>query len=217
MMNNKFFQIALLVLMVFGLASCRSSKKAQNGTDNGVTNPTTTVTTNKTDKQAATTATADKNKIAAGTNFTSRVRVTINQNGKEITTNGNLRMRYDDVIQLTLVDPILGITEVGRIELSPESMLIIDRINKRYVDTRYEDFTAFKEKNISFANIQEFFWKEAKSSNTLSYTLPAKTAIKLTLKLSDKGSASNWEAHTKVSSKYTKTDANKLFSSLMGQ
>lgn len=219
MKNSKFWQVALFALMVIALASCRSSKKIQKGSDKDVTAPTKTVVTNTKDNksEAAANNAADKSKIAAGTNFTSRVRVTVMQNGKEITTSGNLRMRYDDVIQLTLMDPILGITEVGRLELSPKSMLVIDRLNKRYVDTRYEDFTAFKDKNIDFATIQDFFWREAKSSNTLSYTIPAKTAINLNLKLSDKGNASNWEAHTKVSDKYTKTDANRLFGSLMGQ
>ena len=32
-------------------------------------------------------------------------------------------MRYDNVIQITLVDPFFGITEVGRVELSPDNVL----------------------------------------------------------------------------------------------
>ena len=156
-------------------------------------------------------------KIAAGTNFTSKVKVTITQDGKDINTNGNLRMRYGDVIQLTLVDPVLGIAEIGRIELSPNKVLIIDRVNKRYVDTTYEDFSALKSRDIDFNTIQEFFWQESKKGDTFAYTIPAKKDIKLDLKLSNKGSNANWEAHTTVSDRYTKTDANKLFDIMIGK
>ena len=212
--------LLLPILAMLMLASCHSSKKAAKDGDDK-TQPTTTVVTpttkgTTTTNETPTTKTKEK-AIAPGTNFTAKVRVTIVQNGKDITTNGNLRMRYDDVIQITLVDPLLGITEVGRLELSPDRMLIIDRINKRYVDTTYDEMTALKSKNIDFATIQDFFWKEAQSSDELSYTVPAKTPIQLDLKLSGKGNLSNWNAHTTVSDKYTKTEANKLFGNIVNQ
>ena len=126
-------------LLVLTLASCHSSKKAMKDKSDK-TKPTTTITTpttstKKPDKQDPD---LNKMKVAVGTNFTSKVRVTITQEGKDVTTSGNLRMRYGDVIQLTLVDPLLGIAEIGRLELSPDKVLIIDRVNKRYVDTNYE-------------------------------------------------------------------------------
>lgn len=209
--------IILLVPALLMLASCHSSKKATKDKDDK-TKPTTTVTTptrtTSTNKQDAD---INKTKIAVGTNFTSKVKVTITQEGKEITTNGNLRMRYGDVIQLTLVDPLVGIAEIGRIELSPNKILIIDRVNKRYVDTTYDEFSAFKSRNIDFNTIQDFFWQESKKGDQFAYTIPAKKDIKLDLKLSNKGSNANWDAHTTVSGKYTKTDANKLFDSMIGQ
>lgn len=210
-MNVKSIAIrfAICGAAVLSLASCRSSKKAAEGAEKSVTNPTETVVTTPADKSTKSTE--------AGTNFTSKVRVTITQNDKSISTTGMLRMRYDDVIQITLVDPFLGITEVGRIELSPDSVLIIDRINKRYVSTRYEEFDVLHKNNIDFQEVQEHFWREAQNANELSYSMPTKNPVKLNLKLSDKGNASSWNAHTDVSSKYSKTDANKLFNSLMSQ
>lgn len=204
-------------LLVLTLASCHSSKKAMKDKSDK-TKPTTTITTpttstKKPDKQDPD---LNKMKVAVGTNFTSKVRVTITQEGKDVTTSGNLRMRYGDVIQLTLVDPLLGIAEIGRLELSPDKVLIIDRVNKRYVDTNYEEFSALKSRNIDFNTIQEFFWQEAKKGDKFAYTIPAKKDIKLDLRLSNKGSNANWDAHTAVSGKYTKTDANKLFGSIIG-
>ena len=219
-MNNRFYTIRFSLftfLLLLMLASCHSSKKATKDKSDKtkptttITTPTTTTSSNKQD------ADLNKAKIAVGTNFTSKVKVTITQEGKEITTNGNLRMRYDDVIQLTLVDPLVGIAEIGRIELSPNKILIIDRVNKRYVDTTYDEFSAFKTRNIDFPTIQDFFWQEAKKGDKFAYTIPAKKDIKLDLKLSNKGNNANWDAHTAVSDKYTKTDANKLFDSMIGQ
>ena len=214
----------LLIPALLMCSACRSGKSGTKGKKDP-TQPTTTVVT-ETDKTKSTTTSPStkedkqdpdlsKMQIPVGTNFTSKVRVTITQDGKDITTNGNLRMRYDDVIQITLVDPLLGIAEVGRLELSPDNVLIIDRVNKRYVSTSYEEFSALKSKNIGFKTIQEFFWQEAKKGDKFAYTIPAKSDIKLDLKLSNKGNASNWNGHTQVSDKYTKTDANKLFSSMI--
>ena len=204
-------------LLVLTLASCHSSKKVMKDKSDK-TKPTTTITTPTTSTKKPDRQEPDLNKmkVAVGTNFTSKVRVTITQEGKDVTTSGNLRMRYGDVIQLTLVDPLLGIAEIGRLELSPDKVLIIDRVNKRYVDTNYEEFSALKSRNIDFNTIQEFFWQEAKKGDKFAYTIPAKKDIKLDLRLSDKGSNANWDAHTAVSGKYTKTDANKLFGSIIG-
>ena len=228
-MRKKFFTFhfsLFTLLLMLALASCHSSKKLTKNKDK--TKPTTTITTSKNQGTETTTTSPStskdkqdpdlsKMKIPVGTNFTSKVRVTITQEGKDVTTNGNLRMRYGDVIQLTLVDPVLGIAEIGRLELSPTKVLIIDRVNKRYVETSYQEFTALKNHNIEFNTIQEFFWQEAKSGDKFAYTIPAKKDIKLDLRLSNKGSNANWNAHTAVSGKYTKTAANKLFGSIIGQ
>jgi hypothetical protein len=215
----QFFKFSFFLLLLM-LASCHSSKKATKD-HSDKTKPTTTVSTTTT-KTTPSTKSPDKQepdlnkmKIAAGTNFTSKVKVTITQDGKDINTNGNLRMRYGDVIQLTLVDPVLGIAEIGRIELSPNKVLIIDRVNKRYVDTTYEDFSALKSRDIDFNTIQEFFWQESKKGDTFAYTIPAKKDIRLDLKLSDKGNSANWSTHTSVSNKYTKTDVNELFQNMV--
>ena len=213
----------LLVPALLVMASCRSAKKAtDNGTDK--TAPVVTVNTPSATPSKETAkapvkqdAPSAAKQIAAGTNFTAKVKVRLRRDDKDISTTGTLRMRYDDVIQITLVDPLLGIAEVGRLELSPDNVLVIDRLNKRYVSTTYEDFSSLKSRNIGFSTIQDFFWKEAQNSDKVSYTIPASRPIQLDLQLSNKGNASNWDAHTTVSDKYVKTDANKLFSNLMAQ
>lgn len=52
-------------------------------------------------------------------------------NRKGITADAQLRIVKDEMIQLSLRIPILG-TEAARINISPDQMLVIDRMNKRY-------------------------------------------------------------------------------------
>lgn len=56
--------------------------------------------------------------------FSSKMRLTINLDGKETSVNGSLKMKKNDLIQLSIA-PILGI-EVARIEISKDSVLVID-------------------------------------------------------------------------------------------
>lgn len=93
-------------------------------------------------------------------NLTAKVKVTIQLGDKSISTGGMLRMKKDDVIQLSLVDPILGVTEVGRMEFTRFHVLIIDRFNKQYIDVPYEEVSFLQRANIDFNTLQSLFWNE---------------------------------------------------------
>lgn len=223
-----------LILSVLTMTACRSSRHASK---DETSTPTTTITQpavsagsndegKAEDKKAKANKKNDKKdkedslsqlNIAAGTNLTAHVKIKVTQAGNNMSTSGTLRMRYGEVIQITLFDPLLGIAEIGRMEIAPDNILVIDRINKRYVSTDYEDFKALKDNNVNFDAIQDIFWKEAQASDRLSYTIPASKPIKLDLQISGRDNSSKWNAHSSVSNKYTKTDVNKLFSSMMTQ
>jgi len=57
------------------------------------------------------------------------------------TANAQLRIIKDQIIQLSLRIPILGI-EVARISITPEQIIIIDRNNKRYVSESMQTLKA---------------------------------------------------------------------------
>ena len=67
--------------------------------------------------------------------FSSSLKFTIKpgEKSKSISTNGQLRMIKDQLIQFSLRDPILGIIEAFRITLTPDEIIIVDRVNKRYL------------------------------------------------------------------------------------
>ena len=49
-----------------------------------------------------------------------------------ITTGGTMKMKGGERVQLSILMPILR-TEIARLEITPDEVLLIDRMNKRYV------------------------------------------------------------------------------------
>ena len=90
--------------------------------------------------------------------FSSKMKLTVNMNGKEMTVNGTLKMKKDDVIQLSIV-PLLGI-EVARIEITRDSVLILDRLNRQYVCAPVSMLKFFASTDIDFYTLQSMFFNE---------------------------------------------------------
>lgn len=92
--------------------------------------------------------------ISAGITF----KVT-QDNGKEISVPGQLRMRKDEVIRISLQVPIIG-TEVGRIEFAKDYVLFVDRMHKEYVKANYNQVGFLRDNGISFYSLQALFWNK---------------------------------------------------------
>ena len=113
--------LGLTLMMMFILSSCRSTKSAQKGGDinTTITNTSgTTKTFSSTDYFQLVQNNQSKEK-----NLTARLKVTIQMNGKSLSTSGSLKMKKNDVIQISMVDPIVGIAEVGRMEFTKDRVL----------------------------------------------------------------------------------------------
>jgi len=195
-------KIILLLMSVVMLASCHSSKKAAEKAQGDIR------------QQVETKA----DEWVYDTNFTSKVKVGVNVDGKSVSTTGSFRMRKDDVIQVTLVDPYLGVMEVGRMEVSPNEILVIDRVNKRYMSEDYKTISKLAGTEITFDMIQKLFWVEANNpanNGNFSLTIPLKTPVALSFKLTNIGNEKEWEGHTKVSSKYQKVTLDSIFNTLV--
>lgn len=85
----------------------------------------------------------------------SRATITLDYNGNAITVKGRLRMRRDEVIQMSFT--ALGLMEVACIELTPKGAYLIDRINKRYALLDYSS-GVINYAGINFNTIQALFW-----------------------------------------------------------
>lgn len=91
--------------------------------------------------------------------LTAKMSLAIDLEGKGATkVNGTLRIKKDEVIQMSIA-PFLGI-EVARAEISPDGILVIDRMNKRYVEVSFAEVKALAHADLDFHTLQALFLNE---------------------------------------------------------
>ena len=142
-------KLLLLATVVVCFAACGTSRKATKGS--GTENS----------GKAEATAEAYKEKVVS--NFqtaqylTARATISLKAGTKDISVGGSLKMKRNDVIQLSLT--FLGI-EVGRMEFTTTDVLIIDKINKQYVRAPYSQASFLESAGLDFYSLQSLFWNE---------------------------------------------------------
>lgn len=92
-------------------------------------------------------------------NITGSMSFNIKSGDKDISVPGALRMRKDEVIRIQLFIPLLG-SEVGRVEFTPEYVLVIDRIHKEYIKADYTQLDFLKKNGLDFYSLQALFWNQ---------------------------------------------------------
>lgn len=92
------------------------------------------------------------------TTLTAKASIKLQAGEKSAGVSGTLRMKRDDVIQLSLA--FLGLMEVGRLEITPDYFLLIDRMNHQYVRVAYSLVPFFQQSGIDFHTFQSLFWGE---------------------------------------------------------
>lgn len=142
-----------VILLALTLSSCGTSRKATNDST-GTQQVTSSVFS----------ASDYLNRVVQGrsaeTNLTAKIHVEIQMGDKSVSTSGTLRMKRDDVIQISVVDPILGVAELGRAEFTQNRVLFLDRINKRYIDVPYSEVSFLQRADVDFNTLQSLFWNE---------------------------------------------------------
>lgn len=88
--------------------------------------------------------------------ITSKLKFTLDNGSKDITVAGSLHMKRDDVIRIQLTP--FGLMEAGRLEFTKDYVLIVDRINKRYVKEDYTNVDFLKRNGLDFYALQALFW-----------------------------------------------------------
>lgn len=92
-------------------------------------------------------------------NITGNMSLTIQTGPKEISVNGSLKMRKNEVIRLQLNAPFLGF-EIGRLEFTPDYVLLLDRYHKEYIKASYDQVDFLNKQGISFYTLQALFWNQ---------------------------------------------------------
>ncbi len=96
--------MALLLMAMLTLAGCRSSRSAGKGS-------------------------AD---IMHTEYLSSKLELTIPHKDAVFTVGGTMKLKRKEMIQFSLLMPILR-TEVARVQVTPDELLIVDRMNRRFV------------------------------------------------------------------------------------
>ncbi len=145
------------------LASCGTSKMAQGSATTG--KPVASKETKATGAQQSEAIKkltfvqkVSDNQVYAK-NIVGNMSFNLQMGGKDITVPGSLHMRKDEVIRIQLFIPILG-TEVGRLEFTPNYVLIIDRLHKEYIKADYTQVDFLKKQGINFYSLQSLFWNQ---------------------------------------------------------
>lgn len=167
MKTSKFIIFAASALM---LTACGTQKQALSTTKG-------TVAASKTVEKSAEQQQLDYlDKVNSNASYQKNISADIvfrtsQNNGKEISLPGMLRMRKDEVIRLTLQVPLLG-TEVGRLEFTKDYVLIVDRIHKQYVKANYDQVSFLRDNGITFYSLQALFWNRLllPGQTTVNYT-----------------------------------------------
>ena len=140
----KLLKLLPLFLLVL-LASCRSSKSLTDTAVKGVDRQTEVYKTK---------VVANEQKEAC---VTGKLRMDLKALDKDLSVSGQLRMKRDVVVQLSL--SLLGF-EVGRLEFTPQDVLVIDRVNKHFVRAPYTEVSFLQQAELDFYSLQSLFWNE---------------------------------------------------------
>ncbi len=138
----KYSCLLLTVVAVLSLMSCSSARKAARQTVQ---------------------TTAGWN---AGDCVTQRSNLVLKSGNHSVSLGGSLRMKRDDVIQMNLTYGFLSIN-VGTLELTRDSVLFVSRMTKQYACSSYDEVSMLIGKDVTFTDIQKYFWGEADEGKTV--------------------------------------------------
>jgi len=163
MKTSSILKIAVLAIPLV-LSSCASKKKA-------VVQNVQPLTAEQTKNRDFITMVRDN---AVSQRFiTSKVKFSVEVGAQKLTLTGNLKMKRDDVIRLQLM--AFGFVEAGRIELTKDYVLIMDRINKQYLKAPYVQVDFLRNNGLNFNTLQSLFWNELSEPGHYALTKDADT------------------------------------------
>ena len=142
-MKCLFWGVTLGLLSV--LASCRSAKEAT-----GSKIPQEESAGEWVDRMATT-------GLKEGT-VTAKMDFELRIDGKTLSVGGSCNLKRGEVIQLSLV--ALGFMEVGRLEFTPQYMMMVNRMQREYVKVDYADVPYLQQAGVDFYTLQALFWND---------------------------------------------------------
>lgn len=147
----------ILLLLIIGVYSCKSTKR---------------ITQADSALEDKTSSELFKDILFKGLEyktFSSKLNMTISTGTKTLSSKGSLRIVNNEAILLS-VQPLFGI-EMFRLYVEPEHIIILDRMNKRYVKESFEDIKGKNPVGFNFYTLQSLF--------TNNLFIPEKSSVSL--------------------------------------
>lgn len=145
---KKYYKLLTLLCALLLAASCGTKKQAidsAGGTEASLAplqNIVQTINANRYDETYA----------------TAKISLSLSTGDKNVSLGGTLRMKRDDVIQISLVT--FGILEVARVEVTPDYFMAVDKVGRQYLKAAFQDVPFLKTAGIDFHTLQALFWDE---------------------------------------------------------
>lgn len=153
---------AVVLAIPLILVGCGTSKTVTtNKPVTTTTTPTSTTKDNKVDNARAESIAMLKKVVSHASdaaNLVSSIDFNIKSGSRDITVDGKIYMRRNQVIRIQLSP--MGLVEVGRLEFTPDTVLIIDRLHKQYVKSSYDKVSFLNDNGIDFYALQSLFWNQ---------------------------------------------------------
>lgn len=178
----------LFFLIVIGLAGCKTTRKAETSV------------------------------LPEDTRYlSSKVRLTVPTKDAVFTVNGTMKLISGERAQLSFLMPIIR-TEVARLEVTPEEILLVDRMGKRYVRTTRKELKGVLPKKADFAHLEKMLFDASKPDGKKNLTgkelgIPSLEKGKIELSAFSNNPFSL--TPTQISSKYTQVELSELLEMLM--
>lgn len=148
--------------------------------------------------------------------LSSKVKLTIPSKDGSISVNGTMKLVSGQRMQLSFLMPIIR-SEVARIEITPDDILVVDRMSKRYVKASRSELKDVLPKKVNFASLEKMLFKASEPGAKASLTgkdLGIPSIEKGRIVLTDFSNKELALAPTRVSSRYTQVEWTELLEML---
>ncbi|KAA6328585.1 hypothetical protein EZS27_022536 [termite gut metagenome] len=144
--------------------------------------------------------------------LSSKIQMTAPYRGDIITLSGTMKMISSECIQLSFLMPMFR-SEIARINITPNEVLFVDRINRRYVRAAESDINALLTRKVNFGKIEKLLYNASRPGAKAVITakdLNLKSSDAVKLRLYDFSTAEIAITPTEISSRYKPIALDKL-------
>ncbi len=148
--------------------------------------------------------------------LSSKVELTIPHGDAVFTVNGTMKMKQGELVQMSFLMPIFR-SEVARIEATPSYLLMVDRMNRRYVKANQKVLRDYLPAD-SYRRLEKLIQEAAKPDGKATMTgqeLGIKQLAKAKIELYDFSSDPINVAPTEITSRYREVTMEELLQLLM--